>query len=293
MSELKAVAVIGSGTMGNGIAQSCAMAGLTVALVDTQEAFLQRGMDTIKTSLARFVKSQKLTQEAADAVLARIRPVTAIKDAVGDVDIVIEAVPELIDLKQKVFREIAETAKPGTVLATNTSQLSITAIASAVPQPENVIGTHFFNPAVLMKLVEIICGLKTSERTLGIALELTRLLGKEAAVCKRDTVGFITTRAAVALRLECIRMYEEGVASIEDIDRAMRLGFNHPMGPLELNDFNGLEVGLNNALSLREAYGERFAPPQSLTARVKAGMLGRKSGAGWYDYSGEKPKATK
>ncbi len=293
MSELKSVAVIGAGTMGNGIAQSCAMAGLNVAMVDTEQQFVQRGMDTIKGSLARFVKSQKMTQEASDQVLARIKPGTSIKDAVGDVDIVIEVVPEKIELKQSVFKQIAEAAKPDTVLATNTSQLSITAIASAVPHPENVIGTHFFNPAVLMKLVEIICGLKTSERTLNVALELTKKLGKEAAVCKRDTVGFITTRAAMALRLECIRMYEEGVASMEDIDRAMRLGFNHPMGPLELNDYNGLDVGLNNALSLRDAYGERFAPPQSLTARVKAGMLGRKTGAGWYDYSGEKPKPTK
>ena len=248
MSEIKSVAVIGAGTMGNGIAQSCAMAGLAVGLVDTQEQFLQRGLDNVKSSLARFVRSQKMTQEASDTVLARIRPNTSLKDAVADVDIVIEVVPELIELKQKVFQQIAEAAKPGTVLATNTSQLSITAIASAVSRPQDVIGTHFFNPAVLMRLVEIVCGLKTSERTLGIALELTRRLGKEAAVCKRDTVGFITTRAAMALRLECIRMYEEGVASIEDIDRAMRLGFNHPMGPLELNDFNGLDVGLNNAL---------------------------------------------
>ena len=293
MSEIKSVAVIGAGTMGNGIAQSCAMAGISVALVDTQEGFLQRGMDTVKTSLARFVKSQKLTQEASDAVFARIKAGTSLKDAVADVDMVIEVVPEIIDLKQKIFKQLDEAAKPGTIMATNTSQLSITAIASAVSRPEDVIGTHFFNPAVLMKLVEVICGIKTSERTLRMALELTRQLGKEAAVCKRDTVGFITTRAAVALRLECIRMYEEGVASIEDIDRAMRLGFNYPMGPLELNDFNGLDVGLNNALSLRDAYGERFAPPQSLTARVKAGMLGRKAGAGWYDYSGEKPKATK
>jgi 3-hydroxybutyryl-CoA dehydrogenase len=276
--------------MGNGIAQSCAMAGLAVGLVDTEERFLQRGVDAIKTSLARFVKSQKLTQEAADGVFARIKPTTDLPGAVAGADVIVEVVPEILDLKQSVFKKVAEAAKADAVLATNTSQLSITAIASAINRPQDVIGMHFFNPPVLMKLVEIVRGLRTSDRTLETALALTKMLGKEAAVCKRDTVGFITTRAAVALRLECMRMLEEGVASIEDIDRAMRLGFNHPMGPFELNDFNGLDVGMNNALSLKEAYGERFSPPQTLTARVKAGMLGRKTGAGWYDYSGEKPK---
>ena len=290
MTEIRSVAVIGAGTMGNGIAQSCAMAGLAVGLTDTEESFLQRGLDNVKSSLARFVRSQKLTQEAADAAFARIRPTTTLRDAVVDADIVIEVVPELTELKHSVFRQVAEATKPGTVLATNTSQLSISAIAAAVSRPEDVIGTHFFNPPVLMRLVEIVRGIRTSDRTLEVALELTRKLGKEAAVCKRDTVGFITTRAGMALRLECIRIYEEGVATMEDIDRAMRLGYNHPMGPFELNDFNGLDVGLNNAISLREAYGERFAPPQSLTARVKAGMLGRKTGVGWYDYSGDKPK---
>lgn len=290
MTDIKTVAVIGAGTMGNGIAQSCAMASLAVRLVDTEESVLKRGVDNVNKSLARFVRSGKMTQNAADAALERIRPTISLRDAVQDADIVIEVVPELIELKQKVFREVAEATKPGTVLATNTSQLSITAIASVVDRPEDVIGTHFFNPAVLMRLVEVVRGLRTSERSLEVALDLTRRLGKEAAVCKRDTVGFITTRAAMALRLECMRMHEEGVASIEDIDRAMRLGFNHPMGPFELNDFNGLDVGMNNALSLRDAYGERFAPPQSLVARVKAKMLGRKTGAGWYDYSGEKPK---
>jgi len=290
MAEIRSAAVIGSGTMGSGIAQACAMAGIPIALVEPEERLFRRGMESVKTSLARLVRSEKLTQQNADAALGRIRTTTDLADAVANVEIVIEAVPEVIDLKQKVFRELADKTKPGTVLATNTSQLSITAIASAISRPEDVIGTHFFNPAVLMRLVEIVRGLRTCDRTVEVALELTRRLSKEAAVCKRDTVGFITTRAAMALRLECMRMYEEGVASIEDIDRAMRLGFNHPMGPFELNDFNGLDVGLNNALSLREAYGERFAPPQSLTARVKAGLLGRKTKAGWYDYSGEKPK---
>lgn len=294
MADIQRVAVIGAGTMGNGISQSCAMAGMDVVMVDTQEAFLQRGLEAVRTSLARFVKSQKLTQAQADAVLGRIRTSTSIPEAVKDADIVVEVVPEKMDLKQAVFKEIAKAAKPDAVLCTNTSQLSITAIASAIDRPQDVIGTHFFNPPVMMKLVEVVRGLQTSDRALEVALALTKKLGKEAAVCKRDTVGFITTRAIAALRLECVRMYEEGIASMEDIDKAMRLGFNHPMGQFELTDFNGLDVAYYNSMSLKEAYGERFNPPQSMVSRVKAGQLGRKTGSGWYDYSDPKsPKPTK
>lgn len=289
MKELRSVAVIGAGTMGHGIAQSCAMAGLDVALVDVEERFLERGMSNIRTSLARFVKSNKLTTEQADAVLGRVRATTDLEAAVADVDVVVESVPEVLELKQDVFRRLTAATKRGTILATNTTQFSVTAIASASDRPEDVIATHFFNPPVLMKLVEIVRGERTSDRALDAALELTKRLGKEAAVCKRDTVGFITSRAAAALRLECIRMYEEGVASIDDIDRAMRLGFNHPMGPFELNDFNGLDVSLFATQSMHAAYGERFAPPKTMVERVRAGMLGRKTGRGWYDYSGEKP----
>jgi 3-hydroxybutyryl-CoA dehydrogenase len=291
--ELESIAVIGAGTMGSGIAQCCAMAGLEVRLVDTTDAFLSRGMESVKASLARFVKSQKLDQGRADAVFARIRPGMDLASAVAGAHVVIEVVPEVMELKQKVFRQVAELAAPASILATNTSQLSITAIAAAVDRPQDVIGMHFFNPPVLMRLVEVVRGLRTSDRALAVALALTARLGKEAAVCKRDTVGFITTRAAAALRLECVRMYEEGVASMEDIDRAMRLGFNHPMGPFELTDFNGLDVALYNTLSLKEAYGERFNPPQSMVARVKAGQLGRKTGSGWYDYSGDAGKPSK
>jgi len=289
MQEFKRVAVIGAGTMGSGIAHRCAQSGLAVSMVDTDQAFLDRGMSSISTSVGRFIRSKKLTQEEGDAVIGRIAPTISFVAAVKEADVVIEAVPEQLELKQQVFRKIAEVAKPGTLLATNTSQLSITEIASATPHPEDIIGMHFFNPPILMQLIEIVPGLKTSQKTRDGALALCNALGMEAAVCKRDTVGFITTRAAIAMRLECFRMYEEGVASIEDIDRAMRVGFNHPMGPFELNDYNGLEVGLANAESLKKAYGDRFAPPQALVSRVRAGMLGRKTGQGWYDYSGEKP----
>jgi 3-hydroxybutyryl-CoA dehydrogenase len=290
VAELRKIAVIGAGTMGHGIAQSCAMADLTVTMVDVEERFIERGMGNIRTSLSRFVKSGKLTQEGSDAVLGRLATTTDLEAAASGADLVIESVPEVLDLKQDVFKRLGKGTRPGTVLATNTSQFSITTIAGSCDRPEDVIATHFFNPPVLMKLVEIIRGEKTSDRTLEVALDLVKKLGKEAAVCKRDTVGFITSRAAAALRLECVRIYEEGIASIEDIDKAMRLGFNHPMGPFELNDFNGLDVSLYNTKSLHAAYGDRFTPPKSLIERVAAGMLGRKSGKGWYDYSGEKPK---
>ncbi|MBM4421021.1 MAG: 3-hydroxyacyl-CoA dehydrogenase family protein [Chloroflexi bacterium] len=290
MTEIKTVAVIGAGTMGNGIAQSCAMAGISVSMVDVEDRFVRRGVETITTSLARFVKSEKLTPAQSEAVLARIVPTTDFAAAVKDAEVVIEAVPEVMELKQDVFKRLVAGTRTETVLATNTSQFSISALAAATDRPESVIGMHFFNPPVLMKLVEIVRGVRTSDRTLDVAQTLTRQLGKESAVCKRDTVGFITSRALAALRLECIRIHEEGIASIEDIDRAIRLGLNHPMGPFELNDFNGLDTALFNTQSLREAYGDRFIPPQSLISRVRSGMLGRKAGRGWYDYSGDKPK---
>jgi len=288
MSEVSSVAVIGAGTMGNGIAQLCAMHSISVALVETQRDFLDRGLANIRKSLDRFVKASKLSSDDADAAMARVRPSLSLAESVSNVDFVLEAIPEKLDLKQSVFKEISKNARPEVIIGTNTSQLSITALASVAERPENVIGMHFFNPPVLMKLVEIIRGLKTSNKTLQATLDLCKRLGKEVAVCNRDTVGFITSRAAAALRMECIRIYEEGIASIEDIDRAMRLGFNHPMGPFELADFNGLDVSLLNGLSLKEAYGDRFNPPQSLRARVNAGQLGRKAGSGWYDYTKEK-----
>jgi 3-hydroxybutyryl-CoA dehydrogenase len=284
--EFQRIAVIGAGTMGNGIAQIAAMNGIEVGLRDVNDAAIQRGLDTIRTSLSRFIKAQKLSQAEADAAFARIHPTTDLAAAVRGAQVVIEAVPELLDLKREVFQQLDALAAPEVVLATNTSQLSITSIAAATKRPDKVIGMHFFNPPVIMRLVEIIRGLETSDATLEVIQQLSAKLGKETVVCKKDTVGFITSRAISALRMECIRIYEEGIASLEDIDKAMRLGFNHPMGPFELNDFNGLDTGYYAALSLRDAYGERFNPPQSLVQRVRAGHLGRKTGRGWYDYAG-------
>lgn len=288
--DFQRIAVIGAGTMGHGIAQIAAMSGIAVGLRDVDDRAVQRGLDMIKTSLGRFIKAQKTTQAQADATLARIHPTTDIATAVRGAQVVIEAVPELLDVKRDMFKQLDEVAAPETVLATNTSQLSITSIAAATRRPDRVIGMHFFNPPQMMRLIEIICALDTSPATLQVIQDLSAKLGKETVVCRKDTVGFITSRAISALRMECLRIYEEGIASMEDIDKAMRLGFNHPMGPFELNDFNGLDTGYYAGLSLRDAYGERFNPPQSLVQRVRAGHFGRKTGRGWYDYTGGEKK---
>jgi 3-hydroxybutyryl-CoA dehydrogenase len=281
---VSSMAVIGSGTMGHGIAQLAAMNGVSVHVFDVDEAALERARNGVATSLERFVRKETITADESARVLDRIRWDSNLEKALEGVEAVVEAVPEILELKQKVFRDLDATAAPDVMLATNTSQLSITAIASVTQRPERVVGMHFFNPPVIMKLVEIVRGTRTDEDILQRCVDLATQLGKESIVCQRDAPGFITTRAIMALRLECIRIYEEGIASIEDLDKAMRLAFNHPMGQFELNDYNGLDIALQGARNLRDAYGERFAPPASLVSRVTAGMLGRKTGSGWYEY---------
>jgi len=284
---MERIAVIGSGTMGHGIAQVAAMNGLRVGLYDIEEGRLVAALGQVRSSLDRLARSGKLDETGTAEALGRIETTTELASAVDGAEVVIEAVPEVLELKHQVFRQLDATCPAETVLATNTSQLSITEIAAVTAYPERTLGLHFFNPPVLMRLVEVVRGLRTSDVTLGRGLELVGQLGKESVVCQRDAAGFITTRALAALRLECLRIYEEGIASIADIDKAIRLGLNHPMGPFELTDLVGLDVALNNSRNLEQVYGERFRPPQSLALHVAAGRLGRKTGAGWYDYSPE------
>lgn len=284
MTSVKTLAVVGSGTMGHGIGQLAAMQAIDVRVFDVDSAALDRARSGVRTSLDRFVKKGSVSQEQSDNILARMSFVNDLDKAVSGADVVVEAVPEVLELKQKVFADLDSRVDESTLLATNTSQLSITAIASVTKRPERVVGMHFFNPPVMMRLVEIIRGTLTSDEMLDRTVALAEQLGKESVVCQRDAPGFITTRAIMALRLECIRIYEEGIASMEDLDKAMRLAFNHPMGQFELNDYNGLDIALQGSRNLREAYGERFAPPPSLVSRVAAGRLGRKTGGGWYDY---------
>jgi len=282
--SINVLAVVGSGTMGHGIAQLSAMQSIEVRIFDVAEAQLEKAKVGVRTSLDRFVKKETISKAESDEIFGRIQFSTDLDQVLQGVDAVVEAVPEVLELKQKVFADLDAKTPESVLLATNTSQLSITAIASVAKHPERVVGMHFFNPPVIMKLVEIIRGTLTSDEKLQQTVEFAAQLGKDSIVCQRDTPGFITTRAIMALRLECIRIFEEGIASIEDLDKAMRLAFNHPMGQFELNDYNGLDIALQGSRNLREAYGERFAPPPSLVSRVQAGRLGRKTGGGWYEY---------
>jgi len=265
------VAVIGGGTMGAGIAAVLLVAGHRVVVYDTREEALHRART-------------RATKRAPEAVAAgRLLTTTDLQVAAAEADFVIEAVPEVLELKREIFGRLDGLAPAHALLASNTSELSVTAIASATRRPEKVLGMHWFNPPERMALVEVVQGVHTSDDTLAAAHALAAACGKTTVTVK-DRQGFVTTRALAALLLEGVRMLEEGVASAEDIDTAVKLGLNHPMGPLELSDYIGLDTMLLIADSMREGLGERFLAPQTLRKLVEAGHLGRKSGRGFYDY---------
>ncbi|WP_281195644.1 3-hydroxyacyl-CoA dehydrogenase family protein [Halorubrum sp. F4] len=275
------VSVLGAGTMGHGIAQVAAMAGYDVTIRDIEESILESGVDAIESNLQGGVDRDKVTEAEKTATLERIDTTTSLPDAVGDAEFVVEAIPERMDLKRETFEEVAANAPAEAVIATNTSSLSITEIASVLDRPGRAIGLHFFNPVHIMGLVEVVVAEQTDEETLSAATEFVEAIDKEP-VTVTDSAGFASSRLGVAVGVEAIRMLEEGVAGPEDIDAAMELGYNHPMGPIELCDVVGLDVRLDILEYLREELGERFRPPQLLKRKVRAGKLGRKSGEGFY-----------
>jgi len=281
--KIQRVAVLGAGTMGNGVAQACASIGVDVVMRDVAEPALEKGLEAIEVSLARFVKKQRTSQAEADATRARIRTTTSLEEAVADTFLVVEAIPEIMELKLSTFLELDRLAPEHALLTTNTSSLSVTEIAGATSRPERVVGMHFFNPVPLMELLEVVRGMRSSDESIARATTFGERLGKQPIVV-RDWPGFATSRLGIILGCEAIRMVEQGVASPADIDKAMELGYRHPMGPLKLTDLVGLDVRLSIMEHLFAELGEQFRPPALLRQMVRAGKLGRKSGEGFYTY---------
>ena len=281
------VAVLGAGTMGHGIAQVCAMAGYDVKLADATEEFARRGADRIRANLDEGVKRGKLEAQAVADHMSRIAVSPSIEHACAGADTIIEAVPEKVELKQDVLLRAERSAPSTSLLASNTSSLSIGDMQAWLMRPAAFIGLHFFNPVHINRLVEVVRGPATAQTTVDRSLELVKRIGKEA-VLVNDSPGFATSRLGVLLGLEAMRMVEEGVASAADIDKALELGYRHPMGPLRLTDLVGLDVRLDIARYLHEKLGaEHFRPPRILETMVEAGQLGRKSGRGFYDWPAE------
>ena len=290
---MKKIMVLGAGFMGSGITQVSAAAGLDVLLWDLNMELVEKGIAKITASIDGRIAKGKMTQADKDSILSHVIPCTELQRA-AEADLIIEVVVENEEIKKKVLAETESYASEKAYFATNTSYIPITSLATALKRPERFIGLHFFAPVPAMKLLEIIRGEKTSDGTLQMGLDFAKTIGKTPVVVKKDTPGFVVNRVNAALRLEAYRILHEGIASIEDIDMALRLGLNHPMGPFELNDMSGLELGLSGLETMYHRTGEeRWKPTPEVYERVQRGEYGRKTGKGWYDYtSGEKKVRT-
>jgi 3-hydroxybutyryl-CoA dehydrogenase len=284
--EIKKIGIVGAGTMGNGIAQVAAQIGSEVVMRDIEDAFVERGMKSIDRFLSKSVEKGKLEAAEKDAILGRITGTTDMS-ALKDADIVIEAVIENIDLKKSVFKELDELCPPETILASNTSSMSLTEIAAATNRADKVCGMHFFNPVPLMRLVEIIRGFATSDETVAITTDLAKKMGKITVEVKKDSPGFIVNRIMIPHMIEAIKIVEEGIASIEDVDIAVKNGLNYPMGPFELMDLTGIDIAYFVAEYFYKELNKesKWVSPNLLKTMIRAGKLGRKTGGGWYDYS--------
>jgi 3-hydroxybutyryl-CoA dehydrogenase len=282
--QIKKVCVLGAGLMGSGITQVCAQAGYQVAMRDIEQRFVDGGMSIIRKNLAREVEKGKRTQADMDALLGRIKPTVDLKEAASDADVVVEVIIELMEIKKKVYQELETIVKPECLFFTNTSGISITAMAAVTKRPGKFIGTHFFNPVPVMKLLEVIKGYETSDETLKIALEWGKSLGKDTIVVN-EAPAFAVNRILCPMLNEAFFVLGEGVASAEDIDKGMVLGCNHPIGPLALSDLVGLDTLLHVQENLHRELGDKYRAAPLLVKLVRAGRFGRKSGKGVFDYT--------
>ncbi len=289
--EIKRVAVVGAGMMGHGIAQVFAMKGYEVALLDIKEEILKKALQSIEWSLNKFVEKRRIRKEDADAALSRIRTTTSYEEAAKEIDLAIEAVPENMELKKKVFAKIDEVAPSHAIIATNTSTLSVTEMGKATKRPDKAIGMHWFNPPQMMQLIEVVKGNETSDETVNAIMELSRKLGKTPILCKKDVRGFIVNRILGMVFNEAFWAYHRGETSKEGIDASAKYTGGFPMGWFELADFVGLDIAYEVGKVLYEAYGERFKPcAEIIEPLVKQGKLGQKTGAGFYDWSKGRPR---
>ena len=284
--EIRKIGVVGAGTMGNGIAQVAAQIGCDVVMRDIEDAFVERGLKSIDKFLSKSVEKGKIQAADKDTIMGRIKGTTNMAD-LKDVDFVVEAVIEDLDLKKSVFKELDGLCRPEVLLTTNTSSMSITEIAAATNRPDKVCGMHFFNPVPLMRLVEIIRGYATSDETIAAATDLAKKMGKITVEVKKDSPGFIVNRIMMPHMIEAIKIVEEGIASIQDVDTAVKGGLNYPMGPFELMDLTGIDVAY---FVIEYFYKElnkesKWVSPNLLKTMIRANRLGRKTAAGWYDYS--------